>query len=102
MLAHESLLAWFDADARALPWRGAGARPWPVLVSEVMLQQTPVVRVRPVFEEWLRRWPEPAGLAAETPGEVVRAWGRLGYPRRALRLREAAIACVERFGGDVP
>jgi A/G-specific adenine glycosylase len=67
-----------------------------------MSHQTPVARVEPVWREWMRRWPTPAALAAETPGEVVRAWGRLGYPRRALRLREAAVALVERHGGEVP
>jgi A/G-specific adenine glycosylase len=73
-----------------------------VLVSEVMLQQTPVVRVLPVWREWLERWPTPADLAAEPPGAAVRAWGRLGYPRRALRLHAAAVAIVERHGGEVP
>ena len=73
-----------------------------MLVSEVMLQQTPVARVEPVWREWLARWPTPAALAAATPAEVIRAWGKLGYPRRALRLREAAAAIVERHGGVVP
>nr|WP_235563914.1 A/G-specific adenine glycosylase [Arthrobacter sp. Soil763] len=73
-----------------------------MLVSEVMLQQTPVVRVLPVWEEWLRRWPAPADLARESPGEAVRSWGRLGYPRRALRLHAAAVAVVERHAGAVP
>jgi A/G-specific adenine glycosylase len=73
-----------------------------VLVSEVMLQQTPVVRVLPVWREWLERWPTPADLAAEPPGAAVRAWGRLGYPRRALRLHAAAVAIVERHAGEVP
>jgi len=72
------------------------------MVSEFMLQQTPVARVLPVHEEWLRRWPTPADLAAETSGEAVRAWGRLGYPRRALRLHAAATAIVEQHGGEVP
>ena len=72
------------------------------MVSEFMLQQTPVARVLPVHEQWLRRWPTPAALAAEPPGEAVRAWGRLGYPRRALRLHAAATAIVERHGGEVP
>ena len=71
------------------------------MVSEFMLQQTPVVRVLPVHEEWLRRWPAPAALAAEPAGEAVRAWGRLGYPRRALRLHAAATAIVERHDGTV-
>jgi A/G-specific adenine glycosylase len=96
------LLAWYDEHARELPWRGPTASPWSVLVSEFMLQQTPVARVRPVHEEWLRRWPTPADLAAETSGEAVRAWGRLGYPRRALRLHGAATAIVELYGGEVP
>lgn len=101
MTLQDELIAWFDAEARDLPWRRDPA-PWPVLVSEVMLQQTPVVRVIPVFEEWMRRWPTPAALAAEAPGEAVRAWGRLGYPRRALRLHAAATAVVGRHGGEVP
>lgn len=67
-----------------------------------MLQQTPVNRVLPVYEQWLARWPRPADLAAQPPGEAVRAWGRLGYPRRALRLHGAAQAITERHGGDVP
>ena len=73
-----------------------------MLVSELMLQQTPVARVLPVHAAWLERWPTPADLAAEPPGEAVRAWGRLGYPRRALRLHAAATAIVERYDGEVP
>ena len=99
---HGALLSWFGWAGRDLPWRGSGARGWPVLVSEVMLQQTPVARVLPVFEAWMRRWPAPVDLAGASPGEAVRMWGRLGYPRRALRLHAAAVACVERFGGGVP
>ena len=99
---HAPLLAWYAASSRDLPWRASDRTPWGVLVSEVMLQQTPVDRVLPVWLEWIRRWPTPADLAGEPPGEVVRAWGRLGYPRRALRLHEAAQACVQRFGGEVP
>jgi A/G-specific adenine glycosylase len=93
---------WYDANARDLPWRHAEATPWGVLVSEVMLQQTPVARVLPVWEAWVERWPGPADLAAEAPGEAVRAWGRLGYPRRALRLHTAATAIVERHDAAVP
>ncbi len=72
------------------------------MVSEFMLQQTPVARVLPVYDAWLLRWPSPATLAAETPGEALRMWGRLGYPRRALRLHASASAIVERHAGDVP
>ncbi|MFQ6171027.1 A/G-specific adenine glycosylase [Oryzobacter sp. R7] len=99
---HERLLRWYATHARALPWRTPDCSPWGVLVSEVMAQQTPVARVAPVWSAWMERWPTPADLAAEAPGEVVRAWGRLGYPRRALRLREAAVAVTERHGGVVP
>ncbi|MFE3328329.1 A/G-specific adenine glycosylase [Streptomyces sp. NPDC059176] len=99
---HAPVLAWFDQHARDLPWRRPEAGAWGVMVSEFMLQQTPVNRVLPVYEQWLARWPRPADLAAEAPGEAVRAWGRLGYPRRALRLHGAAVAITERHGGDVP
>jgi A/G-specific adenine glycosylase len=99
---HEEILEWYAGHARELPWRGSAASPWSVMVSEFMLQQTPVARVLPVHEEWLRRWPTPADLAAEPTGEAVRAWGRLGYPRRALRLHAAAVAIVERHRGEVP
>ncbi|GAA1135288.1 A/G-specific adenine glycosylase [Kribbella jejuensis] len=99
---HDPVLAWYDANKRVLPWREAGASPWAVMVSEFMLQQTPVNRVLPAYERWLARWPTPADLAAEAPGEAVRAWDRLGYPRRALRLHAAAQAIVERHGGEVP
>lgn len=98
----EPLLDWYAAHARDLPWREPGCSPWGVLVSEVMLQQTPVGRVLPVWREWLDRWPEPRHLAAEAPGEAVRAWGRLGYPRRALRLHACAVALTDRHAGTVP
>lgn len=101
-LLHERVLDWYAENARELPWRLPDATPWGVFVSEVMLQQTPVARVEPVWREWLHRWPTPAGLAAEPPGEAVRAWGRLGYPRRALRLHAAATAIVTRHDGRVP
>ncbi|MDQ1649905.1 MAG: A/G-specific adenine glycosylase [Frankiaceae bacterium] len=96
------LVAWFAEVGRDLPWRDPAAGAWAVLVSEVMLQQTPVVRVLPVFTAWMARWPDPAALAAVPSGEVIRAWGRLGYPRRALRLHEAARLVVQRHDGQVP
>lgn len=99
---HRSVTDWFDAAARDLPWRDPHCSPWGVMVSEFMLQQTPVVRVLPVWRAWLQRWPRPADLAAESTGEAVRAWGRLGYPRRALRLHAAAVEITERHGGRVP
>jgi A/G-specific adenine glycosylase len=96
------ILDWYAANARDLPWRRPEAGPWGVLVSEIMLQQTPVSRVLPIWTEWMNRWPAPGALAAEPSGEAVRAWGRLGYPRRALRLHESARAIVERHSGQVP
>jgi A/G-specific adenine glycosylase len=96
------IVDWFATAARDLPWRRPGVDAWAVLVSEVMLQQTPVARVEPVWREWLARWPTPSALAAASPAEVIRAWGKLGYPRRALRLREAAAAIAERHDDVVP
>lgn len=99
---HAPVLEWYAVAQRDLPWRRPEASPWSVLVSELMLQQTPVARVLPVHEAWLERWPTPADLAAEPTGEAVRMWGRLGYPRRALRLHAAAVAIVADHGGEVP
>ncbi|MBQ0903539.1 A/G-specific adenine glycosylase [Micromonospora sp. U21] len=93
---------WYRQHARDLPWREPGVSPWAILVSEVMLQQTPVVRVVPAWQAWMVRWPDPAALAADSPAEAIRMWGRLGYPRRAVRLRECAVAIVDRHGGQVP
>ena len=98
----DTLVPWYDAAARDLPWRRPGVGAWAVLVSEVMLQQTPVVRVLPAYAAWLDRWPTPAALAADSPGEAVRLWGNLGYPRRALRLHAAAVALGERHDGTLP
>lgn len=98
----EPVLAWFDVHARDLPWRAADRTAYGVLVSEVMLQQTPVVRVEPAWRAWMARWPTPADLAAASTADVLRAWDRLGYPRRALRLQECARAIVERHDGVVP
>jgi A/G-specific adenine glycosylase len=99
---HQPVLDWYEQHARDLPWRAPDRTAWGVLVSEVMLQQTPVARVLPVWHGWMRRWPEPADLAAEPAGEAVRAWGRLGYPRRALRLHAAATTIRYEHGGVVP
>ncbi|HET7724064.1 MAG TPA: A/G-specific adenine glycosylase [Propionibacteriaceae bacterium] len=96
------VLDWYALNARDLPWRRPDATPWGILVSEVMLQQTPVARVLEPWSRWLERWPTPASLAAEPSGAAVAAWGRLGYPRRALRLHQAAVAITERHGGSVP
>ncbi|MDJ0376587.1 A/G-specific adenine glycosylase [Cryobacterium sp. PH31-L1] len=97
-----TLNAWFTQNARDLPWRRDGFGAWGILVSEFMLQQTPVNRVIPRLEEWLARWPTPASLAAVPPSEAVRAWSSLGYPRRALWLHAAAVQITELHGGVVP
>lgn len=98
----DAVLTWYDGSARDLPWRREGTSPWGVLVSEVMSQQTPVARVVPVWQEWMRRWPGPADLAPAPTAHVLRVWGTLGYPRRALRLIECAQAVVEHHDGAVP
>lgn len=96
------ILDWYGDHRRDLPWRAADVTPWGVMVSEFMLQQTPVARVLGPWQAWLDRWPTPAALAAEPAGEAVRAWGRLGYPRRALRLHAAAVVIADDHGGTVP
>lgn len=102
------VLPWFERFGADLPWRNPQnlahklPNPWGIFVSEIMLQQTPVDRVRPVWEAWLDRWPSPADLAADSAAEAIRAWGRLGYPRRALRLHAAAGTIVREHGGNIP
>jgi A/G-specific adenine glycosylase len=96
------LVAWFDRTARDLPWRRPGVSAWGILVSEVMLQQTPVSRVLPVYAEWMRVWPTASLLAEAAGGDAVRAWGALGYPRRALRLHETATIIDAAYDGVVP
>jgi len=98
----EAMTAWFTEVARPLPWRAPGTSAWGVLMSEVMLQQTPVARVAPVWAQWVQRWPSPAAMAASSQAEVLRAWGKMGYPRRALRLHACATAIAAEHGGVVP
>lgn len=97
-----ALINWFGDTARDLPWRRPETTPWASLVSEFMLQQTQVERVIPRYLDWIERWPTPSALAAEPSGEAVRAWDRLGYPRRALWLHRAATEIAERHGDQVP
>ena len=101
-LRPEVILGWYAGAARDLPWRASRTSAWAVMVSEVMLQQTPVARVLPIWHAWMSRWPDPAALAASTPADGVRAWGKLGYPRRALRLHASARQIVTDFDGEVP
>jgi len=94
------IVSWFKKNKRDLPWRNT--TPWGVMVSEYMLQQTPVNRVLPKWHEWMQRWPTPQDLAKATPAQVITAWGRLGYPRRALRLHAAAQIIAEDFNNQIP
>jgi A/G-specific adenine glycosylase len=101
-LSANELLDWYDRSSRDLPWRAAGVSAWQILVSEFMLQQTPVSRVLPVWTDWVRRWPTPSATAAASAADVLRAWGKLGYPRRAKRLHECAIVIARDHGDQVP
>jgi len=94
------LIRWYETHERPLPWRASS--PWGVLVSEFMLQQTPVQRVLPAWSEWMDRWPTPPDLAAASVADALRSWGRLGYPRRARWLHQSAERITERHGGQVP
>jgi len=84
-----ALLAWFGTEGRHLPWRQS-TDAYPVLVSEVMLQQTQTSRVIPKFELFIALWPSVESLAVADTGELLKAWSGLGYNTRAVRLREAA------------
>src|SRR5919112_242250 len=102
MIDAAELLAWYEREQRDLPWRRPGVTPWQILVSEFMLQQTPVARVEPIWRDWVVRWPTPSATAAASAADVLRAWGKLGYPRRAKRLHECAIAIADLFDDVVP
>lgn len=97
-----ALAEWWHASARDLPWRFGRATPWGVLVSEVMSQQTQMSRVVPYWNDWMERWPDAAALAGAAKSDVITAWGRLGYPRRALRLQECARVVASDYGNELP
>ena len=96
-----TLLAWYSRHGRDLPWRRT-RDPYAILVSEIMLQQTPVATVIPYYERWLRRFPDFASLAAAPQSDVLHAWQGLGYYARARNLHAAAKAIVAQHGGDFP
>lgn len=96
------LVTWYDTSRRDLPWREPGVSAWQILVSEFMLQQTPVSRVLPIWTDWVRRWPTASATAAASAADVLRAWGKLGYPRRAKRLHECAVVIARDHGDRVP
>jgi A/G-specific adenine glycosylase len=102
-----ALLAWYDANARVLPWRrppgsGAPVDPYRVWLSEVMLQQTTVPHAAPYFERFTARWPTVSDLAAVEDGELMAAWAGLGYYARARNLLACARAVAEDHGGVFP
>lgn len=96
------LVSWYEQAQRDLPWRRPGVSAWQILVSEFMLQQTPVSRVEPIWLAWIDRWPTPSATASAGSAEVLRAWGKLGYPRRAKRLHECAVVIASEYGDEVP
>jgi len=96
------LLDWYRREQRDLAWRRPGVSPWQILVSEFMLQQTPVARVEPIWLAWIERWPTPSATAAAGAADVLRAWGKLGYPRRAKRLHECASVIAAEHDDVVP
>lgn len=102
MIDTKELLNWYADAQRDLPWRRTGVSAWQILVSEFMLQQTPVARVEPIWRDWVARWPTPSATAAAGAADVVRAWGKLGYPRRAKRLHECATVIAVEHGDVVP
>lgn len=99
------LLAWYDANARVLPWRARGtavADPYRVWLSEIMLQQTTVQAVKAYFEKFVALWPTVEALAAAPLDDVLKAWAGLGYYARARNLHACAKDVVSRFGGRFP
>ena len=102
LIPADELLDWFRTARRDLPWRAPDVTAWQILVSEFMLQQTPVSRVEPIWRDWIARWPTPSATAAAGAADVLRAWGKLGYPRRAKRLHECAEVIAAEHGDEVP
>ncbi len=96
------LIDWYRRCARDLPWRAHGVSAWQILVSEFMLQQTPVARVTPIWVDWVARWPTPSATAEAGAADILRAWGKLGYPRRAKRLHECATTVAAEYCDVVP
>jgi len=102
MTIQAEIIAWFKQDARDLPWRDKDVSAWNILVSEIMLQQTPAARVAPQWLAWVNRWPTVHDVATAKPADILRQWDRLGYPNRALRLHAAAQQIVRDHAGVVP
>jgi A/G-specific adenine glycosylase len=96
------LIDWYSQSRRDLPWREPDVSAWQILVSEFMLQQTPVSRVLPIWPDWVRRWPTASATAAASAADVLRAWGKLGYPRRAKNLHACATVIARDHDDVVP
>lgn len=102
MIDSNELISWYERARRDLPWRRPGVTAWQILVSEFMLQQTPVARVQPIWLDWIARWPTPSATAGASAADILRAWGKLGYPRRAKRLHECATQIASVHDDVVP
>ena len=101
----EVLLQWYDRHARVLPWRarpGESADPYAVWLSEIMLQQTTVVAVKPYYERFLNLWPTVKDLASAPRDDVLTEWAGLGYYARARNLHACAVKVSEELGGIFP
>lgn len=101
-LTRSSVALFWQTRARNLPWRFGRTTPWGVLVCEVMSQQTQMSRVVPYWTAWMQTWPDAQSLSCATAAEVITAWGRLGYPRRALRLQECARVVANEYHNSLP
>lgn len=101
-LTRSSVALFWQTRARDLPWRFGRTTPWGVLVCEVMSQQTQMSRVVPYWTAWMQTWPDAQSLSCATAAEVITAWGRLGYPRRALRLQECARVVANEYHNSLP
>ena len=95
------LLRWYDQHQQPFPWR-TSQNPWAALVAAVCAQQTQMSRVLELWHRWMQHFPTPADAARASEADVLRVWGRGGYPKRALYLRRAALECVDRYNGEIP
>lgn len=100
-LFRRAVLDFYGREGRAFPWRETHD-PWAILVSEAMLQQTQTQRVIPKYIAWMNSYPDAESLAKASLEDVYESWKGLGYNSRAIRLRESARICVQRFGGVPP
>src|SRR2546421_8558002 len=98
---HSSLLRWYAAEQRNLPWRSTQDA-YAILVSEIMLQQTQVDRVLPKYQQFLAAFPTLADLAAAPTADVISVWVPLGYNMRAVRLQSIARQVIAEYGGRIP